>query len=208
MNSFIKPLTLLFLFSFLQSENFKSQATNTRVKEIESLIERRQLTTKSLRSQFTQSVLPENQATPIVSKGTLQYQKPQTLRIDFSLPEGEGMILTPTETTVWKKGLLPKSTPHDPLQPSFRRIILDILEKSPSDWDSQFQKSMREEQDSLLVTLTPLAPSERAPERVEVRMRGQDLQITEISVTMKKILWAVKFHSIQVNPPLKIKLSK
>jgi outer membrane lipoprotein-sorting protein len=204
----LTPFLLLLSFLYIPLMASDQALSEFKMQEIEALIEKRQTTTHSLRAQFTQSVLPKNHSQAILSEGVIQYQQPQKLRIDFKNPEGEGMILTATETTTWKKGLLPKSLPHDPLKPSFKRIILDILEKKPSDWDSLFHKTMKQEGDSLLVTLIPLSPDERSPEQVQVIMRSNDLQITAISVAMKGVHWKVQFHSLQVNTPLKIKLTR
>ncbi len=208
MNSFILFLTLFINLPLLLLKASDSTMPEIKIKEIESLIENRQISTQTLRAQFTQSVLPQNHPQPILSEGSFQYQKPQKLRIDFKIPDGEGMILTPTETTTWKKGLLPKSTPHNPLKPSFKRIILEILEKKPSAWDSQFYKSISTERNSILVTLTPRILDEKSPEQVQVRMRSSDFQITEIHIALRGILWDVKFHSIEINPALKIKLTR
>jgi outer membrane lipoprotein-sorting protein len=172
------------------------------MEEMESRIEQRQALTKTLQADFTQSVLPLDEKTPIVSRGVLYYQNPQNLRIDYQDPVGEGLLLTPTQTIQWKKEGSQRLEEVDPTRPSFRRIILDVLERKPSLWSYSFQREMSRAEKSIFVQLTPLESTSRLPDRVQVELRASDLQIRRIEVQMKEFQWSLLFSKIQVNTPI------
>lgn len=196
----MKTFFIFCLFAFaLSSENNLSPS---QMAEIEKQIELRQSKTNSLQMKFAQSVLPPHETKPILSTGTLYYKKAQLLRIDFLDPLGEGMLLTPTQTIQWKKEGAIRIEEHQPDHPSFRRIILDILERKPSDWSTQFSRKMDREKKSIQVTLTPLTKQEQLPDQVQVTLRASDYQLLGIEVTMRGLRWKVNFSSIQVNPKI------
>ncbi|MES2309817.1 MAG: outer membrane lipoprotein carrier protein LolA [Verrucomicrobiota bacterium] len=196
-------IRILFLFSFMLTALVaEKKMTPAEMESIESKIEQRQANTKTLQMNFTQSVLPPGEKTPILSQGILYYQKPQNLRINYRDPAGEGLLLSSTETIQWKKGGPLQLETNDPTRPSFRRIILDVLEQKPSIWSNQFQRQMTAGDKTITVSLTPLDPQARLPDQVQVQLRSSDFQITSIEVRMKEFQWKALFSSIQVNLPL------
>lgn len=176
--------------------------------QIESQIESHQKTIKTLRASFTQTVLPPHQKKPVISRGLLLYRQPQTLRIDYHEPQGDGMILTPQETLSWKKGMLTQVTPNDPQKPSFRRVLLDVLEKSPRDWQKQYHRKMIRTNSNYEVRLTPLRPDASLPQNITAQLRLSDFQLTEIAVHFASFTWKIQLHSLELNPVLKIRLER
>lgn len=176
--------------------------------QIESKIENHQKSVKTVRALFTQSVIPPHQKNPILSQGRLLYRRPQTLRIDYDQPTGDGMILTPQETLSWKKGLLTQVTPHDPQKPSFRRVLLEVLEKTPRDWQKEYHRTMTQTDSCYEVLLTPLQAETTLPQNIVAKLRLTDLQLTEIEVRFAQFTWKIHLHSIELNRSLKIRLQR
>lgn len=137
---------------------------------------------QSLQADFRQILTSPGMRQPVVSEGRFYYKKPESLRIDYSRPEGDYFLLKGDRFETRRRG-----KPHIILEanhPSARALVAlrEVLRGAPPVGD--FQKEVVREDGVFRVVLTPLVPSPNLPRKIENRVDAKSLALLSMTLTM------------------------
>lgn len=147
---------------------------------------RRQQATRSWTASFTQTVSMPGMRKPVVSEGTIAYKAPGQLRLDFSKPEGDLVIVTGGRVFIQKAGKRPseKSLDDDRAGKPFESL-LGLLGGKPTEDESLYDPELsREGADYTLVLTRKPSASSRLPRRITNSFDAESLEVREVIVEL------------------------
>jgi outer membrane lipoprotein-sorting protein len=148
--------------------------------EVRFLASHRNLQT--LQADFRQTLTSPGMRQPVVSEGRFHYKKPDSLRIDYSRPEGDYFLLKGDRFETRRRGKPPAIL--EASHPSARALVAlrEVLRGTPPAGD--FQKEVMRENGVFRVVLTPLVPSPNLPRQIENRVDAKSLALLSMTLTM------------------------
>ncbi len=116
-----------------------------------------QQSTRTFSADIVQTLFLQGLAQPIVSRGALFYAAPDRLLIRFSQPAGEWMLVHGAQSAVKKQGkpLELRDLSSSNSKSSHAANLLDFFRSGPDHWHRDFDVSMTQEGDQVLVHLKP-----------------------------------------------------
>ena len=114
--------------------------------------------TQSYQAELKQTVRIHGLQKPIESDGHIYYRAPGSMRMDFTQPAGEYMLITGDDmylkksnrAVIHRKATGPKSRPDQNA-----RMLLSLFQGGVDEWSEQFDVTIAREDDHLVVTLHP-----------------------------------------------------
>ncbi len=187
-----------------RNEGWPRTLVESEIQEVHQSMELEQNRRLALQMNFTQSVQMPGEESAVRSQGIIRYLKPGRLRIDFSDPAGDRLLFNPEMTVVLKKGNEPRVERMDSTSPpsGYRRVLLDLLERKPSVWKTDYRISMEENQKIIRVTLMPKQKSDRFPDRIQVQLHRVDWNFSKIEVWIHGVRLCYEFSGHLQNPIL------
>jgi outer membrane lipoprotein-sorting protein len=123
---------------------------------------------------------------PVVSQGTLAYRAPDRLRLDFTKPAGEFVLILGDRIFIQKTGarLAEKSLREDSAGKPFLSL-LGLLRGQPAEEESDYTQEIRREGDRYTVVLTRNADaSTQMPARIRNHIAADTLEVREVEVDL------------------------
>ncbi len=148
--------------------------------------ESRQRETRTWASAFTQTISMPGMRQPIVSTGSLSYRAPELLRLEFTKPEGEFILVVGDQLFVQKAGkkVAVKSLTGDSAGKPFLSL-LGLLRGKPAEDETMFAPEITREDDHYTLVLTRKAEaSNRLPKRITNTIDAESLEIREVLVEL------------------------
>ena len=142
--------------------------------------------TKLLAVPFTQTVTIPGLRQPIVSTGTLAYRAPEELRMDFTQPAGEFVLVLGDRLYLQKSGkrVAVKSLSQDNAGKPFRSL-LGLLRGELTETETQYTAEISRMDRNFRVVLTRKpGASGRGPERITNTIEAGNFHVREILVEL------------------------
>ncbi|MGH8479471.1 MAG: LolA family protein [Gammaproteobacteria bacterium] len=142
---------------------------------------------------------------PVVSQCTLAYRAPNRLRLDFTKPAGEFVLVLGDRLFIQKTGarLAEKSLREDSAGTPLLSL-LGLLRGQPPEQESDYTQEVRREEGRYTVVLTRNADaSTQLPARIANRIAADTLEVREVVVDLPSGgVLSYRFDAITRNAPL------
>ncbi len=155
-----------------------------RVSALRAQFQTRQRETLTWSATIVQTLTLPGVRDPVVSTGTLAYRAPDRLRLDYTKPAGEFVLVLGDRLFIKKTGarLAEKSLREDSAGKPFLSL-LGLLRGQPAEEESDYTAEVRREEDRYTVVLTRNADaSSRMPARIANRIAADTLEVREVVV--------------------------
>ena len=179
-------LSRLLSFILLSTVAQAAPLSAARSAALKEQFETRQRETRTWASTFTQTISMPGMRQPIVSTGTLAYRAPEQLRLDFTKPEGEFVLVVGDQLFVQKAGkkVAVKSLTGDTAGKPFLSL-LGLLRGKPTEDESLFTPEITREDDHYTLVLTRRADaSSRLPKRITNTIDAESLEVRDVLVEL------------------------
>lgn len=154
--------------------------------ELRGRFQTRQRETKTWAASFSQTLAMPGMAKPVVSSGSLAYRAPSQLRLDFTKPEGEFVLVNRDSLFIQKAGkrVSEKSLTRDTAGRPFLSL-LGLLRGQPPEEEAMYSPEVTREDGKyvLVLNLKPDASS-RAPKRITNIIDAETLEVREVLVEL------------------------
>ena len=157
----------------------QAQALRTR-------FETRQRATRSWSAAFTQTLTLPGLRAAIVSEGTLTFRAPGDLRIEFTQPAGELVLILGDRLFLRKPGrrAVEKSLATDHAGKPFQ-ALLSLLQGRPPENEEQFEPRITAEDGRYMIALTKKADAPgKLPKRITNLISEATLDVAEVLVEL------------------------
>ncbi|MGH8576770.1 MAG: LolA family protein [Gammaproteobacteria bacterium] len=168
-------------------------------------LQTRQRETLTWSATFVQTLTLPGLRDPVVSQGTLAYRAPDRIRLDFTKPAGELVLVLGDRLFIQKTGarLAEKSLREDSAGKPFVSL-LGLLGGQPAEDESDYTPEVRREEDHFAVVLTRNAgASTQMPARIANRIAADTLEVREVVVDLPSGgVLSYRFDAITRDAPL------
>jgi outer membrane lipoprotein-sorting protein len=165
--------------------------------------EAHQRETRTWSADFTQTLKMPGMRAPVASEGTIFYRAPGDLRIDFSKPAGEFVLIRGDRLFIQKPGKrLAEKSMNDNAGRPFLSLI-GMLRGRPTENEEQFEQEVSDEGKSYVIVLTKKEDaSKRLPSRI-TNVVTESLNIREVLVELPNGgSLAYSFRDVSRNKPV------
>ena len=141
---------------------------------------------------------------PVVSTGTLAYRAPDRLRLDFTKPAGEFVLILGDRLFIQKTGarLAEKSLREDSAGKPFLSL-LGLLRGQPAEEENDYTQEVRREDHYAVVLTRNAGASAQMPARIVNRIAADTLEVREVVVDLPSGgVLSYRFDAITRNAPL------
>jgi outer membrane lipoprotein-sorting protein len=152
---------------------------------LRSRFQARQKETRTWTASFTQRLAMRGLREPVLSEGTISYRAPGDLRIDFTKPAGEFVLVLGDRLFLQKPGkrLAEKSLNDNAGKPF--QSLLALLQGRPSESEELYQTGVSLESGAYAITLTRKeGASNRLPKSVVTKLAEGNMEIREVTVVL------------------------
>ncbi|MGH8469257.1 MAG: LolA family protein [Gammaproteobacteria bacterium] len=196
----------LFFISFLVgATTLAAPLSAERASALRAQFQTRQRETLTWSATIVQTLTLPGVRDPVVSTGTLAYRAPDRLRLDFTKPAGEFVLVLGDRLFIQKTGarLAEKSLREDSAGKPFLSL-LGLLRGQPAEEESDYTAEVRREQDGYAVVLTRNADaSTHMPARITNTIATDTLEVREVVVVLPSGgVLRYRFDAITRNGPL------
>lgn len=181
----MKRLIFLFLVATtLHAEPEPLSAASA--KALRTRFETRQRDTKTWTADFTQTLTMPGLRASVASEGTFTFRAPDSLRIEFTKPAGELVLILGDSFFLRKPGkrVVEKSMSTDNAGKPFQ-ALLSLMQGRPPENEEQFEPRVTQEDDRYVITLTkkPTATG-KLPKRITNIVAKDTLDVREVFVEL------------------------
>ncbi len=177
----------LFFISFLTgATTLAAPLSAERASALRAQFQTRQRETLTWSATIVQTLTLPGLRNPVVSTGTLAYRAPDRLRLDYTKPVGEFVLVLGDRLFIQKTGarLAEKSLREDSAGKPFLSL-LGLLRGQPAEEESDYTPEVRREEDRYAIVLTRNADaSSRMPARIANRIAADTLEVREVVVDL------------------------
>ncbi|MGH8537594.1 MAG: LolA family protein [Gammaproteobacteria bacterium] len=196
----------LFFVSFLAATTtLAAPLSAERASALRAQFQTRQRETLTWSATIVQTLTLPGLRDPVVSIGTLAYRAPDRLRLDFTKPAGEFVLVLGDRLFIQKTGarLAEKSLREDSAGKPFLSL-LGLLRGQPAEEESDYTPEVRREEDRYTVVLTRNAgASSRMPARITNTIAADTLEVRDVVVDLPSGgVLSYRFDAITRNGPL------
>ena len=175
---------LLFLGTTLLAE--PEPLSIAKAKALRTRFETRQRDTTSWTATFTQTLTMPGLRASIASEGTFTFRAPDALRIEFTKPAGELVLILGDRFFLRKpaKRVVEKSLSRDNAGKPFQ-ALMSLFQGRPPENEAQFEPRVMNENESYIITLTkkPEATG-KFPKRITNIVSESTLDVREVFVEL------------------------
>ena len=175
---------LLLLSTTLHAE--PEPLSPAKAKALRARFETRQRDTQSWTAAFTQTLTMPGLRASVASEGTLTFRAPDALRIEFTKPAGELVLILGDRFFLRKPGkpAVEKSLSRDNAGKPFQ-ALMSLFQGRPPENESQFEPRVTNEDDRYIITLTkkPEATG-KLPKRIATIISETTLDVREVFVEL------------------------
>lgn len=196
----------ILLAAFLVTASVYSEPiSQSKAEELRGRFQERQQQTKSWSAAFSQIISMPGMREPVTSKGTLSYQSPDRLRLDFTKPDGEFALVVGDQVFLQKTGkkLAEKSLSEDNAGKPFE-MLLGLLRGQSRDEEKDYQPTIMREKDRYVIVLAKKdGASRRLPKRITNTLDADSMEIREVLVELPNDgTIHYRFEEVSRNRPL------
>ncbi|MGH8591583.1 MAG: LolA family protein [Gammaproteobacteria bacterium] len=196
----------LFFISFLAgAATLAAPLSAERASALRAQFQTRQRETLTWSATIVQTLTLPGVRDPVVSQGTLAYRAPDRLRLDYTRPAGEFVLVLGDRLFIQKTGarLAEKSLREDSAGKPFLSL-LGLLRGQPAEEKTDYTPEVTREGDRYAVVLTRNAgASSRMPARIANRIAADTLEVREVVVDLPSGgVLSYRFDAITRNAPL------
>lgn len=146
----------------------------------------RQKETRTWHAAFNQTLVLPGLSQPVVSTGSLAYRAPAQMRLEFTQPAGEFVLVLGDRLFLQKSGkkLAEKSLSDDRAGRPFQSL-LGLLNGQPVEEENQFDAEVSREGGNFTVVLKRKPDASRqTPKRITNIIEGKSLEVREVLVEL------------------------
>jgi len=196
----------LFFISFLAATaTFAAPLSAEAASALRAQFQTRQRETLTWSATIVQTLTLPGLRDPVVSTGTLAYRAPDRLRLDYTKPAGELVLVLGDRLFIQKSGtrLAEKSLREDSAGKPFLSL-LGLLRGQPTEEESDYTAEVTREEDGYAVVLSRNAEaSSRMPARIANHIAADTLEVREVVVDLPSGgVLSYRFDAIDRNGPL------
>lgn len=177
---------LLSLFALWAAAVESAPLPSSRADALREQFKARQQRTSTWSANFTQTLVMPGMQHAVVSKGTLLYRAPSHLRLDFTKPQGEFVLVVGDQLFLKKTGrnVERKSLSGDLAGKPFQSLI-GMLRGQPTEDESRYVPEVSSREGKFVVVLNrkPDAPDE-LPNRITTILNENSLDVREVFVEL------------------------
>lgn len=170
----------------LAAGSFAAPLSEARTAELRADFQRRQRTAKSWSATFTQTVSMPGMRKPVVSEGALSYKAPGMLRLEFTKPAGDLVVVNGDRVFIQKAGkrASEKSLAEDRAGKPFESL-LGLLGGRPMEEESLYVPELSLDRGvyTLVLSLKPEG-SKQLPKRITNTFDADSLEVREVLVEL------------------------
>jgi len=153
-------------------------------RRIEERFVRTQKSTHTLRADFEQTIRFPGMRTPVVSRGEFLYRAPDDIRINFTDPAGDYLLLSGDTLEIARGGKAPVRKPSTHLSAKALVALRNVLRGTPEDTDGRMERKISSADGGFTVSITPVVRSARMPEKIENRVDADSLMLQTMTITL------------------------
>lgn len=143
-----------------------------------------QKATRTLRTDFEQVIRMPGMREPVVSKGEFFYRAPDELRVTFTEPAGDSLLLRSETLEISRGGKTPAKKPASDRAARALVALRNVLRGLPESAENQMNHQIAREGDEFIVTITPAVRSPQMPEKIENRVAADSLLLRAMTITL------------------------
>ena len=174
----------LALGAFAISPALADPLSPAKAEALRKRFESRQRETRTWSADFTQTLRMPGMRAPVLSEGTILYRAPGDLRIDFTKPAGEYVLILGDRLFIQKPGkrLAEKSMSDNAGRPFLS--LIGMLQGRPAENEEQFEQEVSDAGGSYVIVLSKKPDaSKRLPKRI-TNVVTEGLNIREVLVEL------------------------
>jgi len=196
---------LFFIFFLAGVATLAAPLSAERASALRAQFQTRQRETLTWSATIVQTLTLPGLRDPVVSTGTLAYRAPDQLRLDYTKPAGEFVLVLGDRLFIQKSGariaekMLREDSAGGPLL-----SLLGLLRGQPAEEESDYTPEVRREEDRYAVVLTRNADaSTHMPARITNTSAADTLEVREVVVDLPSGgVLSYRFDAIARNEPL------
>ena len=196
---------LFFIFFFAATTTLAAPLSAERASALLAQFQTHQRETLTWSATIVQTLTLPGVRDPVVSTGMLAYRAPDRLRLDYTKPAGEFVLVLGDRLFIQKTGarLAEKSLREDSAGKPFLSL-LGLLRGQPAEEESDYTPEVKREEDRYTVVLTRNADaSTHMPARIANRIAADTLEVREVVVDLPSGgVLSYHFDAIARNGPL------
>lgn len=157
-----------------------------KAKALRTRFETRQRDTTSWTAAFTQTLTMPGLRASIASEGTFTFRSPDALRIEFTKPAGELVLILGDRFFLRKPGkrVVEKSLSTDHAGKPFQ-ALMSLFQGRPPENEAQFDQRVTNENDRFVITLTKKPDATgKLPKRITNIISAATLDVREVFVEL------------------------
>lgn len=156
-----------------------------RASALRAQFQARQRATETFSAAIAQTLSLPGMRDPVVSTGTLAYRAQEQLRIDYTQPAGEFVLVVGDRLFIQKSGvpLAEESLREDSAGKPFV-ALLGLLRGQPAEEESAYSTEVSQERDRYTVVLTRPNASSHLPTRITNTLDADSLELREVVVDL------------------------
>ncbi|MGH8701622.1 MAG: LolA family protein [Burkholderiales bacterium] len=196
---------LFFIFFLAGVASLAAPLSAERASALRAQFQTRQRETLTWSATIVQTLTLPGVRDPVFSTGTLAYRAPDRLRLDYTKPAGEFVLVLGDRLFIQKTGarLAEKSLREDSAGKPFLSL-LGLLRGQSAEGGSDYTPKIRREEDRYVVVLTRNADaSTQMPARITNTIAADTLELREVIVDLPSGgVLSYRFDAITRNGPL------
>lgn len=145
-----------------------------------------QKSTRTLRADFKQEIRMPGMRRPVVSKGEFLYRAPDDLRVTFTEPPGDYLLLHGETLEMSRGGKPPVKKSSTDRAAKALVALRQVLRGSPEEADAGMNHKIRREDGQYIITITPTSRSPQLPEKIENRVDADSLILRNMAITLPR----------------------
>ena len=155
-------------------------------RRVEERFVRAQKATHTLRADFEQTIRLPGMRTPVVSRGEFLYRAPDDLRVSFTEPLGDYLLLSGDTLEIARGGKSPVKKPSTDLSAKALVALRNVLRGTPENTEGQMDRKITSSAGEFTVSITPVVRSARMPEKIENRVDADSLMLRTMTITLPR----------------------
>lgn len=153
-------------------------------RRVEERFVRTQKSTRTLRADFEQTIRLPGMRAPVVSRGEFLYRAPDDLRINFTEPAGDYLLLSGETLEIVRGGKSPVRKPSTHLSAKALVALRNVLRGTPENTEGRMDRRISTADGVFTVSITPVVRSARMPEKIENRVDADSLMLQTMTITL------------------------
>ena len=173
------------------------------MRRLEKRFVQTQQSIRTLRADFEQVIRMPGMRDPVVSRGEFLYRAPNDLRVTFTDPPGDYLLLRGDTFEMARAGKPPARKPSTDRSARALVAIRKVLRGEPESLEDKMDHKISRLDQEFVVSLTPVTRSPQLPEKIENRVDAETLLLRNMTITLPRGMFLeYRFSRPRRNIPL------